>query len=126
MKIIICGAGEVGSHAAEELGRVGHSIRVIDLETEKLRTLEESMDIATLHGNCADAEILVQAGGQDADLVLAATNNDEVNLLTATVAKGLGAKKVIARVHHSAFFEQRGFHQYFLHPSLYLLERLKL
>lgn len=108
MDIIICGAGEVGSHTAEELGKAGHRIRVIDREMDKLRDLEETMDIATLHGNCADAEVLQMAGARDADLVLAATDNDEVNLLTSAVAKGIGARKTIARVHHSAFFDERG------------------
>ena len=108
MNIIICGAGEVGSHAAEELGRAGHSIRIIDRVPERLRALEEAMDVATLCGNCADAEVLAQAGCSDTELVLAATENDEITLLTASIAKGLGAKKTIARVHHSAFFEERG------------------
>ncbi len=108
MNIIICGAGEVGRHAAEELGRAGHSIRIIDRVPERLRALEDAMDVATLCGNCADAEILDQAGCKDAELVIAATENDEINLLTASIAKGLGAKKTIARVHHSAFFEERG------------------
>ncbi|MCZ6836128.1 MAG: Trk system potassium transporter TrkA [Planctomycetota bacterium] len=108
MDIIICGAGEVGSHAAEILGGLGHRIRIIDRESSKLRAIEETMDVATLLGNCADAEMLRQAGCEEADLVLAATNNDEVNLLTATLAKGLGTRKTIARVHHSAFFEERG------------------
>jgi trk system potassium uptake protein TrkA len=108
MDIIICGAGEVGSHAAEILGGQGHRIRIIDRQSARLRALEETMDVATLVGNCADAEMLRQAGGENADLVLAATNNDEINLLTSTLAKGLGAKKSIARVHHSAFFEEKG------------------
>jgi len=108
MDIIICGAGEVGSHAAEALGTAGHRIHIIDRDPAKLRALEDTMDVATLLGNGADAEILLQAGGEDADLVLAATDNDEVNLLTAAVAKGLGAKRTIARVHHSTFFDERG------------------
>lgn len=108
MNIIVCGAGEVGSHTAEELGRAGHSIRIIDREAEKIRAVEETMDVATLVGNCADADVLRKAGVETADLVLAATDNDEVNLLTASIAKGLGAKRSIARVHHSAFFDEHG------------------
>ena len=92
MDIVICGAGEVGSHTAEELAGAGHSIRIIDLQVERLRALEETLDIATLVGNCSDARVLVEAGAEDADLVLAATDNDEVNLICASIAKGLGAR----------------------------------
>lgn len=105
MNIIICGAGEVGSHAAETLAGAGHTITVIDLEMERLRIIEDTMDVRTLEGNAADAAILREAGADEADLVLAATDQDEVNLLTASVAKGVGAKKTIARVHHIAYFE---------------------
>jgi trk system potassium uptake protein TrkA len=103
MDIVICGAGEVGSHTAEELAGAGHSIRVIDLQVERLRALEETLDIATLVGNCSDARVLMEAGAEDADLVLAATDNDEVNLICASIAKGLGARKCVARVHKHAF-----------------------
>jgi trk system potassium uptake protein TrkA len=68
------------------------------------------MDVATFCGNCAQADVLQEAGAENADLLVAATNLDEVNLLAATIAKGVGTTKSIARVHHSAFFEQRGFH----------------
>jgi len=104
--IIICGAGEVGGHTAEELAAAGHSVRIIDQQIDRLRALEESLDIATLVGNCSDARVLMEAGCDKVDLVLAATNNDEVNLLTASIAKGLGAKKSIARVHQRAFLDE--------------------
>jgi len=106
MNIIICGAGEVGSHAAEVLTAEGSSITVIDADPGRLRDIEETMDVATLAGNCAEVNVLGDAGAGDADLVLAATDSDEVNLLTASLAKGLGAHKSVARVHHSAFFER--------------------
>jgi trk system potassium uptake protein TrkA len=109
MKIIICGAGEVGSHAAETLVAKGTRIVVIDQDASRLAAIEESMDVATFRGNCAHAQVLLDAGCADADLVVAATSGDELNLLTASVAKGLGAKKSIARVHHSEYFEQRRF-----------------
>lgn len=104
MKIIICGAGEVGSHAAEVLAATGKSITVVDTNAARLRDIEENMDVATLAGNCADASVLAEAGSRSADLLLAATDSDEINLLAASVAKGLGAERSIARVHHMAFF----------------------
>ncbi|MCK4873163.1 MAG: Trk system potassium transporter TrkA [Phycisphaerales bacterium] len=108
MNIVICGAGQVGSYAAEVMGADRHNITIIDTDAARLRSIEDSMDVSTLRGNCATAEMLRQAGAGEADLVIAATNNDEINLLTASVAKGIGALKCIARVHHRTFFEERG------------------
>ncbi len=108
MNIVICGAGQVGSHAAEALAADGHEITVIDIDPARLRAIADTMDVATYNGNAAEAEVLREAGGEGADLVLAATQHDEVNLLAATVAKKVGATKCIARVHHGSFFENRG------------------
>lgn len=108
MNVVIAGVGEVGRHAAEILGAAGHNITVIDLSAEKLRKLEDTLDIRSLRGNCAHAEIIAEAGGAKCDLFLAATNSDEINLLTASVAKGVGARQCLARVHHSAYFGARG------------------
>lgn len=109
MKIIICGAGDIGSHAAEVLANAGTSITVIDTNAGRLRAIEDSMDVATLCGNCAEAELLIKAGAKTADLIVAATDCDEINLLSASLGKGIGSAKSIARVHHGTFFEQRGF-----------------
>jgi trk system potassium uptake protein TrkA len=108
MNIVICGAGHVGSYTAEVLAGAGHNITVIDTQADRLRAIGETMDVATLRGNAAAADILRQAGADSADMVVAATNSDEVNLLAASVAKGVGAAKSIARVHHSAYFAHRG------------------
>lgn len=109
MNVIICGAGEVGTYGAEVLAQAGHNITVIDSRPDRLRYIEETMDVRTLAGNCADADVLEEAGVDDKAALVAATNSDEINLLTSAVGRGLGAGKVVARVHHSAFFEQRGF-----------------
>ena len=87
MRIVICGAGEVGSHAAEVLVRSGHSVTVIDRDADRLRRLGDTIDARTVVGNCSRADILVDAGTADADMVVAATNVDEVNLLTAALAR---------------------------------------
>ncbi len=107
MKILICGAGQVGTHAAEVLAEA-NDITLIDIDASKLRAISDTMDVATYCGNCAHADILREAGAGESDLVLAATDADEVNLLAATVAKRIGAAKAIARVHHGAYFEDRG------------------
>ncbi|MCA9414150.1 MAG: Trk system potassium transporter TrkA, partial [Candidatus Omnitrophica bacterium] len=108
MDIVICGCGEVGGHAAEVLAQQGHNITVIDQKALRLRKIEDTLDVRTLTGNCADASVLIEAGASRADLLLAATSSDEVNLLSATIAKGVGVEKSIARVHHRAYFDQRG------------------
>ncbi len=107
MKLIVCGAGRVGSHAAEVLA-ADHDITVLDTDPARLEAVAESYDVATLAGNCAEAQLLCEAGAGEADLVVAATGNDEVNLLTASIAKALGASRTIARVHQGAFYEKRG------------------
>lgn len=107
MNIVICGAGEIGSHAAEKLDARDRSITVIDLDLDRLARIEDALDVGTLAGSCAHPEILRQAGCASADLVLAATDRDETNLLAAATAKALGAKRTVARVHSGAFFLQR-------------------
>ncbi len=108
MNIVICGAGEVGRHAAAVLGEDGHDITIIDQAAGTLAAIEEIMDIRTLRGNGAQADVLREALVDQADLFIAATNIDEINLLCASVAKGVGVRRCIARVHHSAYFDQRG------------------
>jgi len=108
MNILICGAGEVGRHSAEVLAKSGHSITIIDQSPTRLAEIDEMMDVRSMLGDCAQAEVLLQAGADKADLLIAATNIDEVNLLSASVAKGIGCATTIARVHHSGFYEDRG------------------
>ncbi|HHN78107.1 MAG TPA: hypothetical protein ENK11_05455, partial [Phycisphaerales bacterium] len=84
MNIVICGAGHVGRHAAEVLVDEGHRVTVIDLDSAALRVIQDTLDAATLHGSCSEPRVLIEAGAPKADLVVAATNIDEVNLLSAT------------------------------------------
>ncbi len=109
MNIVICGAGEVGTHAAENLGASGNNITVIDRDPAKLAAIEEVLDVRCLLGDATHASVLREAGAQNADLCIAATNIDEINLLTSSIAKGVGVKTTVARVHHSAYFEDSGF-----------------
>ncbi|MCH2160660.1 MAG: Trk system potassium transporter TrkA [Phycisphaerales bacterium] len=107
MRIVICGAGEVGSHAAEVLTK-DNSVTIIDKDPSKLAAIEERVDAATVEGNCARADVLLEAEVADADAVVAATECDEVNLLTATLAKKLGAGKALARVHDFDYVDREG------------------
>ena len=108
MNVIIAGAGEVGAHAAEALSLAGHGVTVIDLNANKLSELGERLDVRTLTGHCAHLDVLLEAGCDRCGLLVAATQSDEINLLTASLAKVAGVKKTIVRVHHTANFSLRG------------------
>lgn len=108
MNVTIAGAGEIGGHAAEVLSSEGHNVTVIDLSADRLRALNETLDIKSLVGHCSHLSVLREAGIDRSDLLIAATGIDEVNLLAASVAKAAGAKKTIVRVHHTANFSLLG------------------
>ncbi len=105
MNIVIGGAGSVGRHLAEVLAATGHNVTVIDRDAATLQLLENELDIGTLRANCAHGEALAEAGVADSDMYIAATNNDEVNLLSAAAAKAIGAKRCVARFHHRAYLD---------------------
>ncbi len=107
MNVIIAGAGEVGAHAAEVLSSAGHAVTLIDVAPDRLRRLGDTLDLRTLVGNSAHLHILKEAGCERCDLLVAATRVDEVNLLTAALAKAAGTKSTIVRVHHTANFSLR-------------------
>ncbi len=120
MNIVIAGAGTVGRHLAEVLSAGGKNVTVIDCDPEKLEELENELDVRTLKGNCAHGDTLREAGVASCDMYIAATSHDEINLLSASAAKGIGAEKSVARVHHSAYFDGRGldYRSYFRIDSL--------
>jgi trk system potassium uptake protein TrkA len=107
MDIVICGAGEVGRHTAEVLAPAGDNITIIDRRQRNISALE-ALDVAALVGDGTHAETLREAGVEGADLFIGATNDDATNLLSASIAKAVGAKNTIARVHHTVFFDRRG------------------
>ncbi len=98
MNIIIVGSGKVGSHIAEQLVREKHDVTIIDHNEEILRRLAETLDIMTIKGNGISSTILAEAGVKDADLIIAATSSDEVNMVCCLTAKKMGAKYSIARI----------------------------
>ena len=108
MHVIIAGAGEVGGHAADVLSSDGVNVTVIDLSAERLQGLSDRLDLRTLVGHCAHYKVLKEAGVEDCDLMICATQVDEINLLSAFVAKTAGAAKTMVRVHHTANFSLRG------------------
>lgn len=98
MKIVIIGCGKVGTSIARELNASGHDITVVDNNSAAVRRLSESLDVMGIEGNGATYEALAEAGAETADLVIAATARDEVNLYACLMARAAGVPHTIARV----------------------------
>jgi trk system potassium uptake protein TrkA len=89
MKIIILGAGQVGGTLAEHLANEQNDITVVDTDGEKLRALQDRLDIGTVAGGASHPNILQKAGAEDADMLIAVTNSDEINMMACQVAHTL-------------------------------------
>ncbi len=86
MKIIILGAGQVGGTLAEHLAIEGNDITVVDTDSDRLKELQNRLDIRTVRGKASFPDVLRLAGGDDADMLVAVTNSDEVNMMACQVA----------------------------------------
>ena len=86
MKIVILGAGQVGSTVAESLVSEANDITVVDVEPARLKRLQDRLDLRTVTGNAAHPAVLEQAGARDADLLLAVTQSDETNMVACKLA----------------------------------------
>ena len=107
MNIIIAGDGKVGSTLTRQLSSEGYDITLIDTNSRVLESSVERYDVMAVHGNCASMTVLQQAGIMDADLLIAATSADEVNLLCCTTAHGLNPKiHTIARIRNPEYTGQ--------------------
>ena len=98
MKIIIVGDGKVGFTLAEHLSQEKHDITVIDTNDDALKRASEALDVMCVKGNGASISALRESGVDTADVIIAATSMDEVNMVCCLTAKRLGAKYTIARV----------------------------
>jgi trk system potassium uptake protein TrkA len=106
MRIIVSGAGEVGSHLAKMLSNENHDIVLIDVDEEKLKILGSSYDLMTLAGSATSLNLLTEAGTSRADLFIAVTHSEETNIAAAILAKKLGAKKTIARIDNYEYLQK--------------------
>ena len=86
MKIIILGAGQVGGTLAENLASEENDITVVDSNAERLRELQDRIDIRTIQGMASFPSVLKQAGADEADMLVAVTNSDEVNMVACQIA----------------------------------------
>ena len=106
MKIIIVGLGKVGYAIAQQLEGEHHDLTLVDASVEALSRAENSIDAMFVTGNGAGVSTLIQAGVRNADLIIAVTEHDEVNLICCLMAKKLGAKRTIARVRNPDYFRE--------------------
>ena len=109
MKIIILGAGQVGRTAAYHLAREeANDVTVVDVDDDLLRDLQDRIDIRTVAGNAASPSTLQQAGAESADMIVAMTNSDEVNVVACQIAWTLyGTRTKIARIRSREFTSRR-------------------
>ena len=116
MKIIILGAGQVGTSVAEVLAHEANDITIIDVDESRLDDLRDRLDIGTVTGQASHPEVLAQAGAEDADMILAVTNSDEINMIACQVAYTLfHTPTKIARVRSIGYLS---------HPQLFTQEAL--
>lgn len=98
MKIIIAGAGEVGTHLAKMLSSELHDIIIIDNNEESVKGIDANLDILTITGSATSFEVLKEANVKRSDLLIAVTHSEETNIACAILAKKLGSRQTIARV----------------------------
>ena len=108
MNIIIVGAGKVGYALAEQLCRENHDVTIIDSSEEALRRACDTLDVMGFKGNGVNIPTLAEAGAAGADLLVAATNMDELNMVCCLTAKNLGTRYTIARIRNPEYYSNMG------------------
>jgi len=106
MKIIIIGAGKVGYTLAECLTSENKDVTIIDKHTEALEKVENHLDVMCIRGNGVSTNILLEAGVDEADLLIAVTGSDEVNMVCCLTAKKLGVRQTVARVRDPEYADE--------------------
>ncbi|OGU28885.1 MAG: Trk system potassium transport protein TrkA [Ignavibacteria bacterium GWA2_35_9] len=103
MRIIIAGMGDVGYHLAKQLSQESHDIIAIDTSQQRLSYTDSMTDVMTVNGSSTSIKVLLDAKVDKADLLVAVTSSEEVNIATAILGKKLGAKKTIARIGNAEY-----------------------
>ena len=109
MKIIILGSGKVGRTLAEQLSNEGHNIVMVDIIAKKVQDISEDADIMGVLGNASSINTLLDAGIETADILIAVTGSDELNLLCCLIAKKVSKCHTIARVRNPVYGKEIGF-----------------
>lgn len=118
MKIIIVGCGKVGITLAERLNRENHDITLIDCDSNTLRSAMDNIDVMSITGNGAVYQVQMEAGIKDADLLIATTSSDELNMLCCLIAKKAGNCHTIARIRNPEYSTEINFIREELNLSL--------
>lgn len=131
MKIVIIGAGEVGFHLAQRLSHEKHDLVIIDSDPEKCAHAQEALDVSVIEGNASSQSVLKEAGLESADMLIAASGVDEINLIACMIASKMGVKRKIARVRNPDYYgtssiltpEDLGV-DLFIHPEEEVIEEI--
>ncbi|MDQ3942536.1 MAG: Trk system potassium transporter TrkA [Actinomycetota bacterium] len=107
MRVVIVGAGEVGFNTALMLSRAGHDVVLIEQNEVLVERATEQLDVLAIQGNGASPRLLAEAGVKKADLLIAATNSDEVNIIACLAAKAQGVPRTVARLHNPDYYDPR-------------------
>lgn len=105
MRIVIAGAGEVGTHLAKMLSNEHHDILIIDPEESRLKPVDSSLDVMTYQGSATSVKLLKDALGKKTDLFIAVAHSEDTNITSSILAKRLGAVKTIARIDNREYLE---------------------
>jgi trk system potassium uptake protein TrkA len=106
MRIVIMGAGQVGGTLARSLAHEDNDITLVDINEERLRDLQHRIDIKTVQGCASHPDVLIEAGIQQADMLIAVTNSDEINMMGCQIAYSLfGTPNKIARIRSSHYYQ---------------------
>ena len=104
MKVVICGAGQVGSAIAEYLSDEGNNVTIVDRDPDRIAEVNETLDVTGIVGHASQPDTLERAGTADAEMLIAATHSDEVNMVACQVAHSLfNVPMKIARVRDQAY-----------------------
>ena len=103
MNIVVLGAGNVGWSIADLLCRAEHSVTVVDEDPQRVAAINDNLDVRAICGSASQSSVLFQAGTTSADICLAVTGSDEINIVAASMAKSMGARRTIARVYAPVF-----------------------
>lgn len=106
MRIIIAGAGEVGTHLAKMLSNENHEIILIDPEEARLKPIDSSLDVLTYEGSATSVKLLQDILSKKTDLFIAVTHSEDTNITSSILAKRFGAIKTIARIDNIDYLEQ--------------------
>ena len=107
MKIIIAGAGAVGTHLAKMLSDERHDIVLMDANEDRLANLESNFDLMTFEGQSTSINSLSDVGVSDADLFVAVTPEESTNITSCILAHSLGAKKTVARIDNYEYLQHK-------------------